>query len=342
MTFDCKATVIAAIKHRETPVCPYCFDLEPCVAERIDGYYGNDGWRKQRRNYIQRFGYDMGGAIESGPAVQRDAYGSVWRIDLRPAHLEEPALPNPSLKGYEFPEPDSLYPVNWVRQARDFLSTQSDCFTTVGIGWGLFERCWTLRGFENLLLDAAAEPEFLEDLAAAVAEHQSRLVDRLLDLPFDGIMFSDDWGDQRGVIIGPDRWRRIFKPHLARIYARVRAKGKFVLTHCCGSIVDIIPDVIEIGLDVLESVQPEAQGMNPYELKRQFGTRLTFWGGLGSQSIIPFGTPDQLRTEIRRLASEMKKGGGYILSCAKTLQPETPTENAAAIFEEFIAQGEKD
>ena len=82
--------------------------------------------------------------------------------------------------------------------------------------------------------------------------------------------------------------------------------------------------------------------MNPYELKNRFGDRITFWGGLGSQSLIPFGTPDQIHTEIRRLASEMKKGGGYILSCAKALQPETPTENAVAILEEFIAWGESE
>ena len=99
--------------------------------------------------------------------------------------------------------------------------------------------------------------------------------------------------------------------------------------------------MIEIGLDVLESVQPEARGMNPYELKAQFGDRITFWGGLGSQTIIPFGTPVQLREEIHKLASTMRKGGGYILAGAKLLQPETPTKNAAAILEEFIALGEE-
>ena len=108
-----------------------------------------------------------------------------------------------------------------------------------------------------------------------------------------------------------------------------------MITHCCGSVAALIPDLIEIGLDVLESVQPEAADMNPYDLKDQWGDRLTFWGGLGSQSTIPFGTPDQIHAEVDRLRREMGRGGGYILAPAKSLQPETPTLNAAAVVEAF-------
>jgi uroporphyrinogen decarboxylase len=110
------------------------------------------------------------------------------------------------------------------------------------------------------------------------------------------------------------------------------------MTHCCGSIAAIMPDIIEMGVDVLESVQPEAAGMCPYELKRQWGDRITFWGCLGSQSTIPYGTPEQIKAEIRRLCAEMGKGGGFILAPAKPLQPETPTENAVAVLEAFTSQ----
>jgi uroporphyrinogen decarboxylase len=112
----------------------------------------------------------------------------------------------------------------------------------------------------------------------------------------------------------------------------------FVIHHSCGSVAEIMPDIIEIGMDVLESVQPEAAGMNPYELKRKWGDKITFFGGLGSQSIIPFGTPAEIRREVRRLRTEMGRDGGYILAPAKALQPETPTENAAAVFEAFIEE----
>ncbi|HUU09256.1 MAG TPA: uroporphyrinogen decarboxylase family protein [Phycisphaerae bacterium] len=130
----------------------------------------------------------------------------------------------------------------------------------------------------------------------------------------------------------------MLKPRWARLYQAVHDAGKFTISHCCGSVVDIMPDIIEIGLDVLESVQPEARGMNPYELKRRWGDRITFWGGLGSQSTIPFAAPDAIRAEVRRLVREMGKGGGYMLAPAKGLQPETPTENAVAVLESFVHQ----
>jgi uroporphyrinogen decarboxylase len=107
------------------------------------------------------------------------------------------------------------------------------------------------------------------------------------------------------------------------------------MSHSCGSVVEIIPDLVEIGLDVLESVQPEAAGMNPYELKKKFGKNITFWGCLGSQSTIPRGTPDEIRAEVRHLKKAMGVGGGYILAPAKPLQPETPVANAVAIVEAF-------
>jgi uroporphyrinogen decarboxylase len=160
-------------------------------------------------------------------------------------------------------------------------------------------------------------------------------VEYTADLPIDGILFGDDWGDQRGVILGPERWRKFIKPRWAQIYAAVHAHGKIAMHHSCGSVAAIMPDIIEIGMDVLESSQPEPAGMNPYELKRQWGSKITFWGCLGSQSTIPRGTPDEIRQEVRRLKREMGRGGGYILAPAKPLQPETPVENAAAVVEAF-------
>jgi uroporphyrinogen decarboxylase len=150
-------------------------------------------------------------------------------------------------------------------------------------------------------------------------------------------MMGDDWGNQRGVMIGPQRWRRYFKPRYARIFDAVHQQGKLAIMHCCGSVADIMADIIEIGLDVLESVQPEAAGMNPYALKQAWGDKITFWGGLGSQYTIPFATPAEIRQEIRRLRNEMGRGGGYILAPAKPLRVETPTENAVAVVEEFLA-----
>ena len=218
------------------------------------------------------------------------------------------------------------------------IEADRDHFWAVNYGWGLFERTWGLRTFQGALTDAAGEPDFYAELVARLADHHLAIVEELVDLPVDGFYFSDDWGYQRGVTLGPERWRRFIKPHWKRIYARVHEAGKYTLSHCCGSVREILPDIIEIGLDVLESVQPEAQAMDPYALKRDFGKQITFWGGLGSQSTIPFGSPAEIKGEIAHLSAEMGRGGGYILAPAKPLQPGTPPENAAAILEAFLQQ----
>jgi uroporphyrinogen decarboxylase len=195
-----------------------------------------------------------------------------------------------------------------------------------------------IRGYEEVLMDIVLNRDFYEELVDGLMNLQMGMLDRILELPIDGVFFSDDWGFQQGVTVGPQRWREIFKPRYKKMYQKVHQAGKYMLSHSCGSIVDILPDVIEIGLDVYESVQPEAERNSPYELKEKFGNQITFWGGLGSQSTIPFGTPDEIRAEIDKLCRDMSKGGGYILAPAKPIQPETPVENIVAIIEAFLEQ----
>lgn len=334
-----KERVLAQIHYRETDYVPYTIRYEEDVAKRLDAFYENDEWRRQVDDAIRRVpGPRLVLIEEAADPLYTDPYGTTWRADLRPFHLVEPALKTPSLEDFVFPDVDDLVTPALKEEALRFIQQHKDYFLVVGFGFGLWERTWALRGFDNALVDAAADPGFFDELVGRVADHQMAIVERLLELPVDGIMFSDDWGYQRGVLIGPERWRRVLKPRLARMYAHVHEAGKYVLSHCCGSVADIMPDIIEIGLDVLESVQPEAAGMNPYQLKRHYGAQITFWGGLGSQSVIPFGTPHEIRAEVARLCREMGRGGGYILSPAKPFQPETPTVNAAAVVEAFLEQ----
>ena len=340
MTLTPRDRVIAQIEHRETDHVPYTLSWEGDVAERLDGHYGSSVWRDLIDSAIQRVrGPSANLYVDEtiGP-LSTDIYGTTWRTDRRPTHLVEPALKTPSLEGFRFPDIETLFAPGWQETSLREIKEKRGHFLVAGFSFGLFERTWALRGFNEALMDAVAEPDFYEELVWQIAEHQLAIVERLLELPVDGIMFSDDWGYQQGVLLGSARWRRVLKPWLAAMYDRVHKAGKYTLSHCCGSIVDITPDMIEIGLDVLESVQPEAMGMNPYELKRRFGDRLTFWGGLGSQSTIAFGTPAEIRAEVARLCHEMGRGGGYILAPAKALQPETSTENAAAVVEAFLQQ----
>jgi len=334
-----KEAVLAQIRHEEVRPVPYTLALEQEVGQRVADYYGDPDWQNRLTPYMVRVS-----AVETNPLTPiddvfaMDGYGGKWRMDRRPWHLETPPLSEPSFDDYEFPSPADFLRPESKSSAFETCEGRKDSFLVGSLGWGLFERSWNLRGFENALMDAIAEPDFYEEMLDRLTELYLAFVEYTVDLPIDGILFGDDWGDQRGVILGPERWRKFIKPRWACIYEAVHAAGKVAMSHSCGSVAEIMPDIVEIGLDVLESVQPEAAGMNPYDLKKKWGDKITFWGCLGSQSTIPRGTPDEISAEVTRLCTEMGKGGGYILAPAKPLQPETPTENAVALVEAFTNQ----
>jgi len=320
---------------------PFSLGFEGDIAERLDAYYGGPEWRARLTPYITTVGgIDTVQQERVDEAHVRDVFGGLWRDDRRPWHLVEPALKEPSFEGYAWPSADRFMGDIGARvaDARRACAAKPHSFQIISIGWGLFEHSWRIRGFEEALSDAVLRPEFYGELLDRLAELFVAFVNVWADVPADAIMFGDDWGFQQGVILGPERWRTFIKPRWARVYEAVHAQGKVVISHCCGSIVDVMPDIVEIGLDVLESVQPEPRGMNPYALKRRWGDQITFWGALGSQSTIQFGSPEEIRAEVRRLCAEMGRGGGYILAPAKSLQPGTPLENAAAVVEAFTSQ----
>ena len=338
MSLTPRDRVLAQIHHQETDHVPYTLRFDGDVAEHLDAYYGSDAWRGLIDDAIRRLPGPSLEVYQAGNRYCTDLYGSTWQVDHRPFHLVEPALKSPSLEGFAFPDVDVVFEPGWERDVLQAIEQQRGHFLVIDFGTGLFERSWRLRGLENALMDTVAHPDFYEELIERLTDHQMEIVGRLLELPVDGILFADDWGYQQGVLVGAERWRRIFKPRLARLYRRVHEAGKFTLAHCCGSIEEILTDLIEIGLDVYQSVQPEARNNSPYELKCKYGDRITFWGGLGSQSTIPFGTPDEIVAEVDRLCREMGRGGGYVLAPAKPLQPGTPVENAAAVVEAFLQQ----
>jgi len=328
--------VLEQIHHREADPVPYTLGFEQDVGIRLDEHFGGEAWRERLVPYIVQCGAVANiSNDEIDHTHYRDAFGTVWRTDLIPLAVVEPGLKAPTFEGYAFPSVDTFLDPATKADTAKRVAESSDSFTTVSPGLCLWEG-WYLRGFENTLMDCVAEEDFFEELLERLTELCLALVKECTDIQADAVMMGDDWGNQRGVMIGPERWRRFYKPRYARIFEAIHDQDKLAIMHCCGSVADIMADIIEIGLDVLESVQPEAAGMNPYELKRAWGDKITFWGGLGSQSTIPFATPAEIRGEIRRLRCKMGKGGGYILAPAKPLRPETPTENAAAVVEEFL------
>ena len=336
-----REVMLNTFEHKDCSEVPYQFSAEPSVTQRMDEYYGTTEWRNKLKQFIVIPHYfDTKVEVQIDDIHARDMYGSIWRMDKRPWHLETPALENPSFTGYKFPSADEfLEPLEKNKtkeKIAESINNTPDKYHIESMGWGIFEHTWRIRGYENALMDSIVEVDFYEELVGRLSEIYLNFVRYFSDVKVDAIMFGDDWGEQRGVVLGKERWKRIIKPAWSKVYDEVHRQNKRVISHSCGSVADIFPDLIEMGLDMLESVQPEAADMNPYQLKKKYGDKICFYGALGSQSIIPFGTPSEIKAEIKHLKTEMASNGGYILSPAKELQPETPTENAVAIFEAFI------
>lgn len=328
--------VLNQIHHRETVPVPYTLGFDQDVGLRLDEHFGGDAWRDRLVQYTASCGSVCKAIWEDlGDERHRDGFGTVWRTDREPSSVVEPGLKAPTFQGYAFPSVDRFLDPTVKDETKKRIAESTDTFTIISPGMCLWQS-WYVRGFEDTLMDCAAEEEFYTELLDRFTDLTLALVRECADLPADAIMMGDDWGNQRGIMIGAERWRKLYKPRYARIFEAIHDQGKLAIMHCCGSAAAIMGDIIDIGLDVLESVQPEAAGMNPYALKEEWGDKITFWGGLGSQSTIPFSSPAELRQEIRKLRSEMSKGGGYILAPAKALRPETPTENAVTIVEEFL------
>jgi len=196
-----------------------------------------------------------------------------------------------------------------------------------------------LRGMEQTYVDLALNP----DLAQAIIEHltdyyleYNRRVFEATNGAIDIFMMGDDFGTQTGPMISPEMWRQFFRPGFAAFIELAHSYGLQVMHHTCGSVVDLIPDFIDCGLDILQSLQPQAAGMDLGRLRREFGRDLCFHGGLDIQGVLPHGTPDQVREHVAsQLAAVGGHEGGYLLSTAHNIQPDTPLNNVLALFEAY-------
>ena len=198
----------------------------------------------------------------------------------------------------------------------------------------LFERAWSLRGFDALLMDLATEPAWVEELLERITEIQLVLAKRFVALGVDGGYFGDDYGAQRAMLFSPQMWRQLFKPRLARLFAVFREAGLPVILHSDGDIWAILPDLVDIGLNCLNPTQPEV--LEHTRLYREFGKHLSFYGGISTQSVMPTGTPAQVQEAaaacVRSLAPD---GTGLILGPSHRMQSDIPVENVNAMLEVF-------
>ena len=199
----------------------------------------------------------------------------------------------------------------------------------------IFEMYWRLRGLDDAMLDVGGDPDLADRMFARCADFSIALGDAACNrYPLDWYWTGDDVAAQHGMMISPRTWRALVKPHLARVFEVGRKRGLPVAYHCCGALRPIIPDLVDVGMDVLNPVQCNCPGMDPLELKREFGSRIAFMGGVDTQDLLPNGSPEQVRRATARLVEGMTAdGGGYILAASHTISPETPDENIFMMYE---------
>ena len=203
----------------------------------------------------------------------------------------------------------------------------------------IFECAWLLRGLENLLSDFLVNPELAEALLDRLTVSAVECAAHLARAGVDILETGDDVGMQTGMMMSPRVWRRWLKPRLAEVIAAARREKADILVfyHSDGNIEDIIPELIEIGVDVLNPIQPEC--MDPAKLKREYGHDLAFWGTIGTQTTMPFGNPEEVKRVVRERIQTVGQGGGLLLAPTHVIEPEVPWENVVAFFEAIDEAG---
>ena len=199
-----------------------------------------------------------------------------------------------------------------------------------------------LRGLENIYVDLAMRPQIAQAIIDRIRSFYLAYLERILHAAkgkVDIILTGDDFGSQNGMLISPGMWRTFIKPGFIEFIGLIRHYRAKTMHHTCGSVVEIIPDMIECGLDVLQSLQPEAANMSLSSLKSRFGDRLCFHGGVSIQRTMPFGTPDEIRKKVLQIADLVKPGGGYIWCTAHNIQADTSVENVQALLQAYKEYG---
>ncbi len=193
--------------------------------------------------------------------------------------------------------------------------------------------CMRLRGLQNAFADFYTNEDEVRRLLDALAEYLIALTRSLAQIGVDAVFYTDDWGTQKSLMISPAMWRSFFKDHYRRVFAEAHRLGLDVILHSCGNVMSIVPDLIDVGVDVLDPLQPGA--MDVAELGRRFGGHLAFCGGVDIQDLLPFGSPRQIKDSVRRLIDTLGRpfGNSLIVAPANTVTPEVPLENFRALFE---------
>jgi uroporphyrinogen decarboxylase len=246
-----------------------------------------------------------------------------------------------------YPWPDPLNPGRFrgLRERAARLREETEYAVVLDLNSAFFLRCCELRGWENFYADLVADVPFAEALMDRYLDIRLAMADRALeevgDLVDIVMVTSDDLGMTSGTLISPALYRSLIKPRQMRTFERVRTRTEAALYyHTDGAVYPLLPDLIELGVQILNPVEVSAVGMgDTARLKREFGAHLTFWGGIDNHRVLPYGTPAEVRDEVRRRIRDLGPGGGYVVSPVHNIQPDVPPENVVAMYEAAVELG---
>jgi len=282
-------------------------------------------------NHLLRVDIDHARRTTAAGSIEFDWWGAGW--DTRTEgywHAFSPLEDSLDLDRFPWPDPNDA--AIFATAEQTILRHGASYFIAPNLGMCLFERAWSLRGFDALLMDMLERTEWVEDLLDRILEIQLALSRRFVAAGAAGGYFGDDYGAQRAMLFSPRLWRRLIKPRLAKLFAVFVNAGLPVILHSDGDIKAILPDLVEIGLTTLNPVQPEV--LEHTWLQREYGAKLSFYGGVSTQGVLPNGTVAEVRAATiacaRTLAPE---GTGLLLGASHRMQSDIPARNVEAMLD---------
>jgi uroporphyrinogen decarboxylase len=275
-----------------------------------------------------------GSFTDQGDGSVRDVFGVVWdrRMDADIGIPSGDVLQSPTLAGLSLPDPgDPRFFDGWQQQ----VAEAGDRFRVFQAGCSLYERAWSMRGMEALLMDFLEHPGFVAELFDVLAEFEIAQTREALRFGIDAVWFGDDWGQQRGLQMGRPLWNEFIRPRVERMYAAAHEAGLFVMNHSCGDVDELFDDLVTIGLDCTNPFQPEVMDVDA--LLPRYRGRLAFYGGLSTQRTLPFGSVNDVRAEAEHLL-ELGAEGSYVFAPSNVVAADVPVENILALIQ--VAQGQ--
>lgn len=286
---------------------------------------------------------------ELGEGHYRDPWGIEWRkpptsyyYDLHKPPLAG-AITKQDILRHPWPDPDDPGYTRGLRSRIEAMRARTNCALVLNLSLWVLQCSQNVRGYQDWYIDLATQPDLLECMADCLTESMlgplEKVTAEIGDL-VDVISVSDDIGHQDRLCMNPATYRRVFKPRHARMMQAITSRSKApVMWHTCGCVVEVIDDLREIGVTCLNPVQTTAARMDPHNLKREFGDRMAFWGGIDTMRILNHGSTEDVRREVRDKILAMAPGGGYMLNPTHNVQPDVPVENLLAMIEAGLAFG---